>query len=1710
MNLLAKCPSISHPDWKYSVEKLGHDRTLYLYKKLGEELPTKEQVDAINLLPKSNEPLSEKKQDQRLFHPEDVIAALRGVKTIKDVQEILKGYKNYAIDPKLKDGKLWVGRPDGLPPFHYYELAKQLADKVNEVYPGLLNVLEHKDRGAEIGRGLWSVEIDKYYLDKYFNKPVQGALFKENLEKMSADIKATDRATLQDVFSKSRGITDAYEYMHSVRDNIKGLYSTHKELMNFMDSARSLNPNMRIKQINSDEFGRYKLNPSDKALAIWNPIDKTIYLFKDRLIKDSTSVISGVLLHEMIHGFTNNVLWRYLKYDKLVSKEGLPLEDFKELYGEVPTQKELEFARTIEDIYNKAKELSKDKGQYGYTDLMEFAAEGLSDQKLIDELKSLRDPKDKEKLSLWQRFKSAIAKLFGMDSAKDSYHDRLLSSVMDYVYNVRRPNTAVENIQSAKLSDNIKVKDDTNPMHDKLGEVLKKLDETYRALAVKFEGVTQAIARNKIGGLPFEMWTDEKKTEMEKYSSLGTETHYQIEKSFTSAVERVVSNYKLTLKAEQDLKDILTPYKKAGCTIFSEVTLPNFEEKLVGKADLIIIDKDNKVHLFDFKTKAGGFGGFDKPHYPRKGEPQFLPVSDYFKAQMQLSAYKLIFEDTKAIKDLGLTIETLNVIPLKPEVDFETKVISGYSVDKSFNGRTIIPIEQSMLGGLLYENKLKTMDPKDHQETLTSQEEDGLIADIRRQADILYKRIVTKPTPEQEIVLKSIQALEKRMAISGKRETGSTTFKDQLNTINTILKEKDTTKQLTYIVQIASGICNSAYNRLQEIKASGEPFTHADLFKAKEAVSAFDILDKYSALLNDKYGLDGASEEMKKSDPKGAIELNALRSKLASALKVKNTVKFMYESKGLNLLADTILPYYTKVEAEYKVKYEKEYRELKREKSHGDVAKPKDKDWVEDHPDWDQQLAAFDPTMTEEEYVSTRLDTGGDDIKQASKDRIIEELHKAGGDVGFILRWAGSVLDSPDAIVGVLAKTLVIKDSTARIEIENKRLEMLDRTNKFYELNKELGHNYTKAYDIMSEKDLETGTKRTGNYVSKFHSSLIKMMRNMQAAADAVFEGMEDGDKRSKAFMDAWKGENMPEDKVAKKEAFLIYIDELASTTNPKTGNKYITTKEWDRLRANVTVSQFPKMAKTIQAEEGGMSDGCVDLVEQWYMKNSLTFRNPSEKWINPQWTKLKKLLDEHPDDPRSKMYDLITELQEEGDSMVPISVRLGTRFPGIIKDERERFGSGQSLWDITKGRFSRALTFQVDDTSRVITSIVDSEGKARSFVPAHFTGMVTKTVKDAEGNEWQEFDDDKQSYDLANIYFHYWGAAKDFQWKNDVLPEMEMARYILENRDVVKKKNGQVEYIKSRFLPTGSTATQQTIKGGNISKQFDDWLLYVLYGQQQKDLGTIPGTNIDAGKLVNVLQRFTALSLLGLNYTAGINSFALTEILTAIEAAANKTFGGHEWATANGMFYRNLPGMAGDIASKQPKNIVSLLLREFNVAHQGRFHNLTQSSFRELSNTNGFFNVATFGWKAMQIKTMLAMLEKRRAYDKEGKDIGSILSLYKVRDGKLIVDTSTGFNETKSKWDNEGRRLYEHTILRAISKVHGDQSDMAHVAMQSQALTSMALMFRRFVVPTFLRRWGGKHYSEGSGEWEEGMYDSCNNQETYIYCFREYQSIVY
>jgi hypothetical protein len=140
---------------------------------------------------------------------------------------------------------------------------------------------------------------------------------------------------------------------------------------------------------------------------------------------------------------------------------------------------------------------------------------------------------------------------------------------------------------------------------------------------------------------------------------------------------------------------------------------------------------------------------------------------------------------------------------------------------------------------------------------------------------------------------------------------------------------------------------------------------------------------------------------------------------------------------------------------------------------------------------------------------------------------------------------------------------------------------------------------------------------------------------------------------------------------------------------------------------------------------------------------------------------------------------------------------------------------------------------------------------------------------------------------------------------------------------------------------------------------------------------------------------------------------------------------------------------------------------------------------------TDTLFFTTHAGEHEMQGRFLLSMLSDKRAYDKDGKDIGSMLNMYSVdKDtGSLKLDEKV--SKEKSDWTENDQFEFQYKVRGILSRLHGEYSDLGRVAIQRGALGRMAFMFRKFVVPGFKRRMAGKAYVERLDDFVEGNYIS-------------------
>lgn len=846
------------------------------------------------------------------------------------------------------------------------------------------------------------------------------------------------------------------------------------------------------------------------------------------------------------------------------------------------------------------------------------------------------------------------------------------------------------------------------------------------------------------------------------------------------------------------------------------------------------------------------------------------------------------------------------------------------------------------------------------------------------------------------------------------------------------------------------------HDKLIRGEGGGKAFTLRDLDRWRDYVSGFAMLSEL-AELSEGIDIDTSEKEQ-------GLQKILSKARLSEAVRQKDVIEKAYVEYGSGLVADFLTPHSKHIEAEFKDIVEREYNKLSVEEK---------------------------ALKSKEKYLKERLGVNQEEIASKTKALIKEELLKASRDINQAQRWIDNVLDSPDAVVSAMASAFVEADFKARQEyhkVQDGMVKVVEDLEKFYTKDLGITKNIKGIYNFMLEQD------KSGNYTQNI---VAPYMSNLWDDYNSYKKSLEDTDLSYDKVQDhlmAWKEDNMPIDYTRFNRAKDSFYKDLID-------KKIITRKEKEAIEVN---SHWRNANRKDVADI--VSEEAASIVHEWFRDTIWRYRLPADIYKNSQWlelveiaggfsnmdipTQIKTVEENKTNDPRLAFYNYINKQNERLQKGVPYGHRLHNRLPSVLKDTGERAQDKQSPVSLVKHAINSSVNVLADEADRGERILTDESGKPVHFIPIYYTTNLKRYYQ----NEYDNLSDDKkskinrndyaikkaeenQSYDLASIYSRYYSSAINYKHKYAILPEMEMARYLVNERSTSSFDN------KGNIIKDLLGRDKKT-KADNLANQLNDWFESQIYGIKEKEEGTIFWGTVDVAKTADTLNKYTALNLLGLNFITGTANVILGSTMQTIEAAGGHHYSIKDMSVANKIYFKNLPGIMGDIGTRKPSNKISLLLRKFDVLNEYQGVDFKRNTkFRQLLTTNTLFFTSHAGEHFMQTKVLLATLNKLHAIDSKGNDLGPMINQYSVVKGELVL------NKEVVNFSEKEQSLFEAKVRRVLSSLHGEYSEAGRVAVQRYALGRMAYMFRKFVVPGIRRRYQRKQVNNGMGEYVEGNY---------------------
>lgn len=525
-------------------------------------------------------------------------------------------------------------------------------------------------------------------------------------------------------------------------------------------------------------------------------------------------------------------------------------------------------------------------------------------------------------------------------------------------------------------------------------------------------------------------------------------------------------------------------------------------------------------------------------------------------------------------------------------------------------------------------------------------------------------------------------------------------------------------------------------------------------------------------------------------------------------------------------------------------------------------------------------------------------------------------------------------------------------------------------------------------------------------------------------------------------------------------------------TSDGKITGNFVTRYNWGDYFA--ALSKYAKsLPKDMDREKKSI------LISRWKRANTDKNGNPIEKYYNPQYDAIQR------NAAMKEYYDFIINLKRNLDYRLPARYVRFNKAPQIRRDFLERvMGKGnkfQYLWESFKDNLVRR-----EDDTEFAYARQDFEGNQIYNLPIYYT----RPLKDKND----------LSTDCTSTMIAYAAMANDYAAMNDIIDALETGRTILSERRVAQTRGGKIMREVLNKVPNNLTKKGDV---ANFMGRLNDFMLMQVYGEQMKDEGTISilGLGVDVGKAANMLNKLQSYGTTALSVLTGTANLTQNIVISNIEAISGQFFSKSELAKADWEYTKLLPEYLGELGNRIQISKMALFAEKFNVLQDYKQHVRgidwdRKTWFSRFFKENSLWFTTSAGDHYTQMRTALALMMRLKLQDKDGKPI----SLYDALEVKYLDEAHPEYGANlvikEGVTDQDGKAVDNKYFTSVTKKIRGINNKLYGIynqedknAMQSRAVGRLLMMYRNWMRPLWLKRYGVERYNYDTSTFEEGYY---------------------
>jgi Ca2+-binding EF-hand superfamily protein len=510
-------------------------------------------------------------------------------------------------------------------------------------------------------------------------------------------------------------------------------------------------------------------------------------------------------------------------------------------------------------------------------------------------------------------------------------------------------------------------------------------------------------------------------------------------------------------------------------------------------------------------------------------------------------------------------------------------------------------------------------------------------------------------------------------------------------------------------------------------------------------------------------------------------------------------------------------------------------------------------------------------------------------------------------------------------------------------------------------------------------------------------------------------------------------------------EWFTRYHEEL----NQEEINKRIAEKQQEYKDGVITEDEFNHWVdKSMRSNEAGEVLG---------YKGELT-KPKIEFFTSAKWNAMQQST------VMREYYDFLIKQHLDLQKHLPENFKIGYRLWSIRKDGKDKLIEGKVKNTVTDW-WDNLINFKASDGERY--GSLNAAGTAK-FVPIHFT---------------QTMDPEDVSLDLYQSSLVATGMIEKYKVRNDVRPEAEMIKSIFKNKKTAVTDAAGNTIMDKAAKTLGIDKILGSNKNSYNEAHLNSFIDNAIFGEENIKWNV---NGYSADKVADSLMKASAISTLGLDFIKNVTNWAQGNIQLAVETAAKEFFGAKDYLAGKLYYNKNLPAMLKDIGTTDEKSLATQLVEEYD-ALQGEFmdklgHGVSGSRLKNLFGSDALFFGQHAGEHEIQVTMLFAMLNSTKVKTADGKEVSLLESYEKGPDGKLRLKEGVQFSDKQKK-------EIMNTLHALNKRMHGIYNSFDKVEAQRHTLGKLVMMYRKYVVPGYKKRFKAIGADQELGGITEGMY---------------------